>query len=531
VKHLYRRLIAVACAGFVCTGCFGQNYPPSYVTTPVTSASGVTPSQLYAVDVNNDGLSDIIQINAVPPGGQSGSFNVSINSGNGTFLAPVTYPASTYIGALTWGDFNNDGKVDIAVELLFTNQIAVYFGNGDGTFQAPVTSTIDLPPGVTFNSFPGSSIVAADFNHDGNRDLVVAAADEETDSDWSVYLLLGDGKGHLTSPTVIYYPTSGWMVQTIVGGDFDTDGNADVTVLEDMYCSGGSGDCSSNVVTLFGNGGTSFDPIDVTTFDGAMTLGSADLNNDGATDLFGIERSPDGSIDQLAVFTGHYDRNYSYLYTPVSDPDIGAPFAVANFDGNWDLAALSTTYSGSSGAASYRMAYFLNPGFESSTALVYGPSPGGNATYQVGPVAGIFNADLKPDIAVNASSAAAPGNTQYNLTTTLAVGLNNTPSGFYGNCNYPTSGQGIHVCSPSAQTASGQVEVEASASSFGMLRKIELWVNGQKQGEQDLVWGGKGYFDWTLQGLTPGAYNATIYAADIDNTLQRHDFSFTVGNE
>jgi len=63
------------------------------------------------------------------------------------------------------------------------------------------------------------------------------------------------------------------------------------------------------------------------------------------------------------------------------------------------------------------------------------------------------------------------------------------------------------------------------------LRKIALWVNGQKQGEQDLVWGGKGYFDWTLQGLTPGAYNATIYAADIDNTLQRHDFSFTVGNE
>jgi hypothetical protein len=75
------------------------------------------------------------------------------------------------------------------------------------------------------------------------------------------------------------------------------------------------------------------------------------------------------------------------------------------------------------------------------------------------------------------------------------------------------------------------VEVEASANSFGMLRKMELWVNGEKQGEQNFDWGGSGYFDWTLTGLSPGTYNATIYAANIDDTLQRYDFTFTVSNQ
>jgi hypothetical protein len=518
-------MMAVACVVSLSATCLSQTAP---AFTFETSTGGPTPSQLYAVDVNNDGLSDIIQISSTP-NGTTGTFTISINNGNGTFKAPVTYNLHGLAGAMTWGDFNNDGNVDIAVVILQTNQVAVYLGNGDGTFRAPVTSTIDLPTGITFTSPPTSSIVAADFDHDGKMDLVVPAANLDQNTGWSVYLLLGDGTGHLTSPTAIYYPTSGWMVQTIVGGDFDTDGNADVTVLESMYCSDGYNQCYSNAVALFGEGNTNFDSVDVTTFDGGMTLGSADLNNDGATDLYGIERSTDGSVNRLAVFTGHYGRDFSYLYTPVSNPNVYAPIAVANFDGNWDLAALVSTYS-TNGGASYQMMYFLDPGFASGTTIAYGPSPGGSATYQMGLVAGNFNGDLQPDIAVNTSTAAAPGASQYSPTTTLAVGLNNTPSGFYGLCNYPSSGQGIHLCSPSTQTTPGQAEVEASANSFGMLRKIELWINGQKQGEQNLVWGGRGYFDWYLPNLTAGTYNATLFAANIDNTLQQYNFTITVGN-
>ena len=105
---------------------------------------------------------------------------------------------------------------------------------------------------------------------------------------WGIYLLLGDGTGGFGNPTLIYTPTPGWGVQNLVIGDFDTDGNADVGVLEEMACSNGQAGCWSNVLALFGNGATSFDAVDVTTVNGAMNLGSGDVNSDGRTDLYGL---------------------------------------------------------------------------------------------------------------------------------------------------------------------------------------------------------------------------------------------------
>jgi len=516
VKHLCSRLVATGCAGFFCVACFGQN-PPSFTTK--TSVSGPTPSHIYALDVNNDGFSDIIQDTANP--GTTGSyFTVSINNGDGTFRPPVTYKvnSSTWI-PLTWGDFNQDGKVDIAVLLPNTAQIAVYLGNGDGTFQSPVTTTVSLPSGTTF---AGSPIVAADFNHDGNQDVVAAASNGGV---WSIYLLEGDGTGHFTNPTAIYYPTSGWSVQNIVAGDFDTDDNADVALLESMPCSDGGDNCYSNVVALFGSGSTTFDAVDVTTVDGNMSLASADLNADGATDLYGIEY---GS-NQLAVFLGRYSRDFTYYYTsitpstPGADQTIGTPVAFAEFADGWDVAATVTTYS-SSGSPSYQMVYFNSPGYNPTAAITYVPSPAGSAAYQVGPVAGNFNGDLLPDMVISGSSSTN------SPTSTLYAALNNSEVDLGDPCNYPSSGQGIRLCSPSSQTTPGQIEFSASANSFGQLRKMELWIDGQKQGETHNVWGGSGNFNWFMDGLAAGTHSATIYAANIDNTLQRYDFPVTVGN-
>jgi hypothetical protein len=531
VKYPCCRLVAAACAGFVSLMAFSQN-APSF--TAETSASGPTPYYVDAVDVNNDGLTDIVQSGLIPGNTSTanGFFTVSINNGNGTFRPPVTYPVNwqpitggAWWPPLTWGDFNNDGKLDIAFALPGTNQIAIYLGNGDGTFQSPITSTIDLPSG---SMFAPSSIVAADFNHDGNLDLVAAVNNgNENGGLWSVDLLQGDGTGHFASPTAIYYPTSGWTVQSIVGGDFDTDGNADVSLLEEMTCSDGINYCWSNIVTLFGDGATTFDPVDVTSVDGTMSLGSADLNNDGATDLYGIEYGTATATPELAVFLGHYDRRFSYSYTavPAGAGTVNRLFAVAaDFNGtqNWALAALATTWVNST-TPNTQMIYFLDAA-TSSVTIAYGPSPAGIGGYQAGPVLGNFNGDRKPDIAVNQSPQ---GNSP---ATTLAVGLNANTSGFYGACNYPVTGQGIRLCSPSSQTPAGPLTFAASANSFGQLRKMELWVDGAKLAEQHWIWGQSAYFDWSDPSPSPGAHSATIYAANIDNTLQRYDFTFTVGN-
>lgn len=520
MKHL-SRLAAAGCAGFVSLVCFGQNAP---TFTTETSPSGPTPTLIYAVDVNNDGLSDIVDLTSTT-GTVGGDIGVSINNGDGTFKPTVLYPTNTTaLTPITWGDFNHDGKLDI-VAVVPPNQIALYLGNGDGTFQAPITMTPDFPAGTTLQS---SSIAAADFEHNGNLDLVVAGylGNDNYAGPWDVFLLHGDGQGHFTNPTVIYQPTSGWLVDDIIAGDYDSDDNADVAIGEHLPCAPPANYCigntsETNVLALFGDGTGSFAPVDVTTIDGALSLRAADLNNDAATDLYGIEYIPQPNTTQLAVFTGHYGRQFGYLFTtiPSSLVNIDSQLVAADFDGtgHWAVAALQSPF----GDNDAQMVYFLNAGTPNVT-IVTGPSPAGSSGWQSGPVVGNFNGDTKPDIAVS-SSPSFPS-----LTSTLFTGVNANSQGFYGGCNYPSSGQGIRLCSPPGPSAAGPLTFAASANSFGQLRKMELWVDGNKLGEQRWVWGQSAYFNLSDPNLSPGTHNGTFFAADIDNTLQRYDFTFTV---
>ena len=68
---------------------------------------------------------------------------------------------------MTMGDFNNDGKLDLAVANYHDNTITLLLGNGDGTFTQPSGSPYAVGEGP-------SAIAAADFNGDGKLDLAVA---------------------------------------------------------------------------------------------------------------------------------------------------------------------------------------------------------------------------------------------------------------------------------------------------------------------------------------------------------------------
>ena len=75
-----------------------------------------------------------------PGRGQLRSNNVSVllGNGNGTFQAAVNYAAGTSPHSVAVGDFNGDGKADLAVANGNSNNVSVLLGNGDGTFQAAV---------------------------------------------------------------------------------------------------------------------------------------------------------------------------------------------------------------------------------------------------------------------------------------------------------------------------------------------------------------------------------------------------------
>jgi FG-GAP-like repeat len=502
----------------------------SVTFSPVISPGTQSPANSYAVDVNNDGLTDIVQ-----DGGQlEPGLTVSINNGNGTFKAAVSYtlPGSPNgPNCIAAADYNNDGNVDLAVPLEGTKQIAVYLGKGDGTFQAPVLSTINLPSGYEFSM---AGCAPADFNADGDIDLAVWTNNGygSPSAVTELYVLKGEGSGSFSAnPYPVLAGTSLQPFQQIFIGDYDSDGKADIaatTSIED-YSSGIT--TSATIHVLYGNNNFTFNDTAPYTSSGNMNIGSGDLNSDGYTDLWvlGGERSV---TQELGIFYGDSSRTFGsyWMTTPASNPVGASPaswyfqpqltMADYNGDGHMDLVGDAVNSNFDPGY----MEFFLSNGEpgEFTPQVISLPY---SYDVETEPVAGLFNNSyLKPDATLDQSPSTdpSPSNTPY-----LTAELNQATSGYFGPCEYPKSGEGFNACVGGGVTGN-TVQFSAAANSFGQLRKIELWVDGAKVSEQHHTWGTHAYFDYSST-FSNGTHQATFYAADVDNRLQRYAFSFTVG--
>jgi hypothetical protein len=128
------------------------------------------------------------------------TLNVYLRKGNGQFQVPKVFPTGgAWFTNVAVGDFNRDGKQDVAVsvpETDTTGTIDVLLGNGDGTFPG-----VDYEGDGAFRPALGCDpaalqVITADFNGDGVGDLaLVAAASDEGVSVSSLTVLLGKGHG------------------------------------------------------------------------------------------------------------------------------------------------------------------------------------------------------------------------------------------------------------------------------------------------------------------------------------------------
>src|SRR3989454_1109730 len=149
-------------------------------------AAGTNPHFVAVGDFNGDGKLDLAGANADLGARRSLTENttVSVRPGNGvgTFQSPRNFGGGSSPRSVAVGDFNGDRKQDLAVANAGSTTVSVLLGNGDGTFQ-PAASFVVGTNGPW-------SVAVGDFNGDGKQDLAAANYGSPT-----VSVLLGNGDG------------------------------------------------------------------------------------------------------------------------------------------------------------------------------------------------------------------------------------------------------------------------------------------------------------------------------------------------
>src|SRR5579862_2640789 len=365
-----------------------QNPPVTgFFSNTVTTAPSLAP-WIFAGDFNRDGIADVAAVvGCVTTNCAQGGVIIYLGNGDGTFLQGATYLAARGTSAIAGGDFDHDGKLDLAVasnNCQFVpcpaGKISILLGNGDGTFQNPVTMDTGQEPNF---------ITAADLNGDGKIDLITAnncVTNCSGNMKNALSVLLGNGDGTFQAHMDIQLHNLQYAYWVAVG-DLNDDGIPDLATAD--YCVSGCNPLNGTMSILFGNGNGTFRPGgDYTRQGGASAIAIADLNGDGELD---IAASSYG--DDVAIYLGDGSGAFG---TPATYPAGGSPWSITagdfNGDGKIDLA---TSNFGDLGLYSGSVSVLLGKG--DGTFVGHTDYPTGTAPQAI--LAADFNGDGKLDLA------------------------------------------------------------------------------------------------------------------------------------
>jgi len=213
--------------------------------------AGGSPIGIATGDFNGDRNPDVVVVDGASAFGEP-LIELLLGNGNnglGPAKTVTVLPSFTQIQHILSGDFNHDGKQDIAyISSLNDNRVSVQFGNGDGTFQPPVVVVSrDLASTIFF------AFATGDFNNDGIPDFAV-------EEGGFLEIVLNDGHGNFTSAGQ-FSEDSGAVfgfASALLVADFNGDGILDVAVpdgfAETIAVLLGNGDGTLGPATLFGGG-------------------------------------------------------------------------------------------------------------------------------------------------------------------------------------------------------------------------------------------------------------------------------------
>jgi Bacterial Ig-like domain (group 3)/FG-GAP-like repeat len=221
-------------------------------SSPVASMSG----KMIAIDINKDGKRDLVFVD-----GQTSALFVLLGKGDGTFQPLRTSSVPFAPASITVGDFNRDGRLDVAVG--GAASIDVLVGRGDGTFVD--RATVPASTGTY-------SLLQTDLRHDGKEDLLWVDAN-------LLWLAYGNGDGSFGVPQSF---NVGPNPIALTVGDFNEDGAPDVAVSDNQ---------STTLALLLNGGGTRI----------SLTSGAASIHA-GQSATFTVTVTP--SVAGMPVVTG-----------------------------------------------------------------------------------------------------------------------------------------------------------------------------------------------------------------------------------
>lgn len=183
-------------------------------------AVGIRPLSIAVGSFNGNSKFDLAVVNL-----ESSNISIILDGGANT----IVLPAGLHPTSIAIDDFDGDNKTDLAVTSWENNNVSILFGNGDGNFSR--TKTVGLGEGI------GSySVKTGDFNGDGKADLAVAKFNSN-----EISVVLGNGNGEFDAPTIFSLGTprstgSFNLVELLkrftplTVGDFNGDGRSDLAV-------------------------------------------------------------------------------------------------------------------------------------------------------------------------------------------------------------------------------------------------------------------------------------------------------------
>ena len=354
--------------------------------TMETIAVGIEPDAIVQGDFNGDGNLDLAVLDqgsaSVP-----GDVKILLGNGAGDFTIAETIPVGLESIALVTGDFNADGHIDLAVldggTSTIPGDVTILLGDGRGNFTRQATFVGLQPSALAAGDFNGDGrtdlavagdnndvqilmvvggsllpvarpifvganlnpvgIVAGDFNHDGRLDLAVASQNADGLGDGDVTILQGQGNGTFVLTSTISFPEVSYPLE-IVAGDFNGNGNLDLAVTETGL---------GGVAVLLNHGDGGFQPSNTIAI--AVSVGgilAADLNSDGKDDLTVTNQDSSLLVIEQSLGNGNFSPPPDAASTVRDTPllaDLG--------DGSQDLYSLNRE-----GEILWRRAIPLDPG-------------------------------------------------------------------------------------------------------------------------------------------------------------------------